>query len=91
MQKHITDNIMNEYRFHLQKYKPGSKTVCPGCGRKFCFTRYIDEAGEISFPGYVGKCDHINSCGYHYSPKEYFRDNPSARETSAGHKMNERL
>ena len=27
MQKHITDNIMNEYRFHLQKYKPGSKTV----------------------------------------------------------------
>ena len=88
MQKHITDNIMNEYRFHLQKYKPGSKTVCPGCGRKSCFTRYIDEVGEISFPGYVGKCDHINSCGYHYSPKEYFRDNPSARETSAGHKMN---
>ena len=79
---------MNEYRFHLQKYKPGSKTVCPGCGRKSCFTRYIDEAGEISFPGYVGKCDHIHSCGYHYSPKEYFRDNPSARETSAGHKMN---
>ena len=88
LQKHITDNIMNEYRFHLQKYKPGSKTVCPGCGRKSCFTRYIDEVGEISFPGYVGKCDHINSCGYHYSPKEYFRDNPSARETSAGHKMN---
>lgn len=81
---------MNEYRFHLQKYKPGSKTVCPGCGRKSCFTRYIDEVGEISFPGYVGKCDHINSCGYHYSPKEYFRDNPSARETSAGHKMNSR-
>lgn len=79
---------MNEYRFHLQKYKPGSKTVCPECGRKSCFTRYIDEAGEISFPGYVGKCDHINSCGYHYSPKEYFRDNPSAREISADHKMN---
>ena len=27
MQKHVIDNIMNEYRFHLQKYKPGSKTV----------------------------------------------------------------
>lgn len=50
MQKHVIDNIMNEYRFHLQKYKPGSKTVCPGCGRKSCFTRYIDEAEEISFP-----------------------------------------
>ena len=71
---------MNEYRFHLQKYKPGSKTVCPGCGRKSCFTRYIDEAGEISFPGYVGKCDHIHSCGYHYSPKEYFRENPAVKE-----------
>lgn len=80
---------MNEYRFHLQKYKPGSKTVCPGCGRKSCFTRYIDEAGEISFPGYVGKCDHINSCGYHYSPREYFRDNPSAREISCDHKRND--
>ena len=71
---------MNEYRFHLQKYKLGSKTVCPGCGRKSCFTRYIDEAGEISFPGYVGKCDHINSCGYHYTPKEYFHDNPAVKE-----------
>lgn len=42
---------MNGYRFHLQKYRLGSKTVCPECGRKACFTRYIDEAGEISFPG----------------------------------------
>ena len=50
---------MNGYRFHLQKYRLGSKTVCPECGRKACFTRYIDEAGEISFPGNVGKCDHI--------------------------------
>ena len=52
---------MNGYRFHLQKYRLGSKTVCPECGRKACFTRYIDEAGEISFPGNGGKCDHINS------------------------------
>ena len=72
---------MNEYRFHLQKYRPGSKTVCPECGRKACFTRYIDEEGQISFPDNVGKCDHINSCGYHYTPKEYFNDNPTVRET----------
>ena len=71
---------MTEYRFHLQKYRPGSKTACPKCGRKACFTRYIDEAGEISFPGNVGICDHINSCGYHYTPKEYFRDNPTVKE-----------
>ncbi len=73
-------NIMTEYRFHLQKYRPGSKTACPECGRKSCFTRYIDEAGEISFPDSVGMCDHIKSCGYHYSPKEYFRDNPAVKE-----------
>ena len=71
---------MNGYRFHLQKYRPGSKTVCPECGRKSCFTRYIDEAGEISFPDNVGICDHINSCGYHYTPKEYFRENPAVKE-----------
>lgn len=55
---------MNGYRFHLQKYRPGSKTVCPECGRKACFTRYIDETGQVSFPDNVGICDHINSCGY---------------------------
>ena len=75
---------MTEYRFHLQKYRPGSKTVCPECGRKACFTRYIDEAGEISFPDSVGMCDHINSCGYHNTPKEYFRDNPAVKERLNG-------
>ena len=75
---------MSEYRFHLQKYRPGSKTVCPGCGRKACFTRYIDEEGQVSFPCNVGKCDHINSCGYHYTPKEYFHDNPAVKENLTG-------
>lgn len=75
---------MSEYRFHLQKYRPGSKTVCPGCSRKVCFTRYIDEDGLVAFPDNVGKCDHINSCGYHYTPKEYFNDNPTVKETLTG-------
>ena len=69
---------MSEYRFHLQKYRPGSKTTCPNCGKSRCFVRYIDEQGSISFPGNVGKCDHENSCGYHYTPKEYFKDIPSS-------------
>ncbi|WP_288615272.1 DUF6371 domain-containing protein [uncultured Bacteroides sp.] len=75
---------MSEYRFHLQKYKLGSKTVCPGCGRKACFTRYIDTERQVSFPDNVGKCDHINSCGYHYTPKEYFNDNPTVKESLTG-------
>ena len=90
MQESTIESIMNGYRFHLQKYRPGSKTACPECGRKSCFTRYIDEAGEISFPGNVGKCDHINSCGYHYTPKEYFRDNPTVKERLDGHERDVR-
>lgn len=74
-------SIMSEYRFHLQKYRPGSKKVCPKCGRKSCFTRYVDGNAQITFPNHVGKCDHINSCGYHYTPKEYFQDNPTIKET----------
>lgn len=67
---------MNKYRFHLEKYHTGSKTTCPKCERKACFTRYVDEENEISFPFHVGKCDHENSCGYHFTPKDYFKDNP---------------
>ena len=69
---------MADYRFHLQKYGPGSKTSCPSCEKKRCFTRYVDEDGLITFPADVGICDHINSCGYHYTPKQFFQDNPEA-------------
>ncbi len=69
---------MSEYRFHLEKYRCGSKIDCPNCGRKRCFVRYIDEQGTVRFPSSVGKCDHEQSCGYHYTPREDFRDNPEA-------------
>lgn len=69
---------MTGYRFHLEKYRYGSKIDCPNCGRKRCFVRYIDEQGTVQFPSSVGKCDHEQSCGYHYTPREYFRDNPEA-------------
>ena len=75
---------MSEYRFHLQKYRPGSKTTCPSCGKSRCFVRYIDEQGNICFPENVGKCDRENSCGYHYTPKEYFKDNPDVLEMDEG-------
>ena len=80
---------MNKYRFHLEKYHTGSKTICPKCERKACFTRYVDEENEISFPSHVGKCDHENSCGYHFTPKDYFKDNPqvSISDSSAKPKV----
>ena len=44
---------MSEYRFHLQKYRPGSKTTCPNCGKSRCFVRYVDEQ-VLSFPAMSG-------------------------------------
>ncbi len=71
---------MENYRFHLEKYHRGSKTACPECKRKACFTRYVDESGDITFPS-MGKCDHENSCGYHYTPKDFFREHPDESES----------
>ena len=62
--------------FKLEKYKGrNSRHTCPKCGRQRCFTRYVDENGEFLHPE-VGRCDHESSCGYHYTPKDYFRDHP---------------
>lgn len=72
---------MENYRFHLEKYRPGSKKRCPKCGQKACFVRYVDDLGQAAFPDYVGRCDHEQSCGYHYTPKDYFRNNPNVAET----------
>ena len=67
---------MEKYKYHLEKYHPGSKKPCPQCGRKVCFTRYVDASGNHVFPKHVGRCDHEHTCGYHFSPSDYFRENP---------------
>ena len=82
---------MSEYRFHLQKYRYGSKISCPNCGKSRCFVRYVDEEGIIRFPDTVGKCDHENSCGYHYTPREYFRDNPDVQSQPDGGRADRRI
>lgn len=84
VQTTIIRAAMSEYRFHLQKYRYGSKISCPNCGKSRCFVRYVDEEGIIRFPSTVGKCDHENSCGYHYTPREYFRDNPDVLSQTDG-------
>lgn len=54
-------------KFPLQRHKP--KLACPSCGRKKCFTPYVDNAtGQILDPS-CGICDHLNSCGYHLPPR----------------------
>lgn len=70
---------MEYHRFSLQKYRTGIKIACPECGRKACFTRYVDNEGKVDFPDYVGRCDHENSCGYNFTPSMYFDKNPQSR------------
>jgi hypothetical protein len=62
-------------RYTLEKYHgTNSKHTCPKCGRKKCFVYYVDtENGNEILDSSCGKCDHVQSCGYHLTPHEYFR------------------
>ncbi|WP_368229506.1 PG0870-related protein, partial [Bacteroides caccae] len=65
--------------YSLQKYKgTATRHTCPNCGDKRSFTCYVDESGMPLHPS-VGRCNHESSCGYHYTPKEYFHDHPECR------------
>ncbi len=80
----------SNYRYQLETPKltehRQQKFQCPHCGRMKCFVRYVDTQKNFSYVAdEVGKCDHENSCGYHYKPGEYFRDNQWAREPVPNH------
>ena len=70
-----------EYRYRLESRRLTGRRVvkvsCPQCGRRRCLVRYVDTREGFSYVAdTVGRCDHEQSCGYHYRPGEYFRDNP---------------
>ena len=72
---------MNDYRYQLEKYRGRStRYTCPQCGRKYCFTRYIDTETNQYINDRVGKCNRLDKCGYHYTPRQYFEDNPWLKE-----------
>lgn len=73
---------MENFRFILEPYNryQRNRYTCPSCGKHREFTRYIDTQGAISFPEYVGKCNRINNCGYHYTPAMYFDEHPECKE-----------
>ena len=75
---------MTQYRYQLERYRGRStRHVCPQCGRKGVFTRYVDtEYNNIYISDNVGKCNRLDKCGYHYTPHQYFTDNPWKREKS---------
>jgi rubredoxin len=70
-------------RYILQKYN-GLKTRfdCPKCNGKKTFTRYIDTETNKHIHPTVGRCNRESNCGYHYTPKQYFRDNNISFDTS---------
>lgn len=53
-----------------------SRHSCPRCKQKQSFTLYIDANTNRPIHRSVGRCNRENSCGYHYTPREYFRNNP---------------
>lgn len=67
---------MSNYRFSLEKYSgPNSRYTCPNCKRKREFVRYIDTITMEHIANHVGKCNRLDKCGHHYSPKDYFKHN----------------
>ena len=73
----------NIYRYSLERYRGrGSRYTSPQCGRKYAFTRYIDNTNNQYVADNVGKCNRLDKCGYHYTPRQYFDDNPWRRDDS---------
>ena len=70
------------HRFTLERYHgPGSRYVCPRCGRKRVFSRYVDtHNNNAHLSPDVGKCSRLDKCGYHYTPRQYFEDHPWLRD-----------
>ena len=63
---------------YLQKYKgKATRHTCPECGQKDSFTLYLDGDTHQPIHSKVGICNRAIKCGYHYSPKQYFMDNPT--------------
>jgi Domain of unknown function (DUF6371) len=66
---------------YLEPYKNiHSRHTCPSCGMKNSFTLYLD--GSINKPinTNVGRCEKESKCGYHYTPRQFFIDNPPSED-----------
>ncbi len=64
---------------YLQAYKGiSTRHNCPECGIKQCFTLYLDGNTDEPIHRTVGKCNRESKCGYHYTPKQFFMDNPTS-------------
>jgi hypothetical protein len=68
---------------YLQPYKgKDTRHDCPSCKAKLSFTLYLDDNTHKPIHEIVGKCNRESKCGYHYTPKQYFIDNPTCRDAA---------
>jgi len=78
----VKQKIMGNFsQPYLEKYTgKASRHKCPKCGDPHSFAYYLDgNTGEM-IDKVVGRCNHESGCGYHYTPKQYFIDNPVEKE-----------
>lgn len=70
---------MNDHRYILEPYRGmNTRYRCPGCQqRDKTFSLYIDTETHEHIAPSVGRCNRESNCGYHYTPKQYFQDNPA--------------
>jgi hypothetical protein len=59
------------YKYSL--HKKSIKHTCPKCGKKR-FVLYVDLENDNYLSFKVGRCDREVNCGYHFTPKSYFKD-----------------
>lgn len=61
----------------LEHYKgKATRHLCPNCGSKNSFTHYLDGNTQKPINSKVGRCERESKCGYHYTPKQFYMDNP---------------
>ena len=69
---------MKTYRYRLDNSRPTKLFHCEGCGKK-TLKRYVDTQTGDYLPLEVGRCNRELNCGYHFTPNEYFVQNPNLK------------
>lgn len=66
---------------YLEKYTgKASRHKCPNCNDPHSFAYYLDGNTGKVIDKNVGRCNHESGCGYNYTPKQFFIDNPMEKE-----------
>jgi len=69
---------MKNHQYALQPYRGiSSRHQCPECRHKGEFAFYIDIETNQPLNEKVGRCNRSQKCGYHFTPKQYFDENPN--------------